>query len=199
MGSAWQTSSPTCPQKNPRRWSRCSRSRNAAAIVREAVSLPAYLLRLFSYEIQTTVEIGRSSGPVAHTPLNWGNSPPSWTHCPPSPAPVGLAGGCRGVLLGRERECRGWVGLRTGCRSPSVTSWRPGPSLGHLGGTPVCVWREPGWALSRKVDQTLTWAPPLGGGMVGKPEHLLADFHEYTKKAHREHLFYEELALCHFL
>lgn len=54
-------------------------------------------------------------------------------------------------------------------------------------------------ALSRKMNQTLTWAPPLGGGMVGKPEHLLADFHEYTKKAHRERLFYEEPALCHFL
>lgn len=36
------------------------------------------------------------------------------------------------------------------------------------------------------------------GRAAGKPGHLLADFHEHTK-THRASLFYEGLALCHFL
>lgn len=68
------------------------------------------------------MEIGHGSVLVEPTLCALGESS-SLLEVPP--APTGLAGGCGGVLLDHQRECRRWVGL-TG-----LTSVPPG-------GTPVC-------------------------------------------------------------
>lgn len=163
--------------------------------------LPHHLLK-FRGDLSswTTLEIHRGSVLVEPTPSALGEFP-SLLVLPP-PLPHRRSGwGCRGGLLDHQRECRVVGGTHETGFSSLTAALQEARALAGSSLEPLPCSAERARPVIEQEDgpNTDTGSYTVGcERVVGKPEPLLADFHEYIKRTCRDSLLYEGLALCHF-